>query len=106
MIKLFQGEFFKTKTVLNLQVAHGTIDPSAPVPLCVKSSTASGVTTLLENPKGRPAQKVSVKSGGDSAQKDFVNLEFVGNDRYGVVQDPKAAIVLNNFGYEVNCRTF
>lgn len=96
-----KGEFFKTKTVLNLQVAHGTIDPSAPVPLCVKSSTDSGVTTLLENPKGRPAQKITVKSCGESAQSDFVNLEFVGNDRYGVVQDPKAAIILNNFGHEV-----
>ena len=72
------------------------------MPLCVKNSASAGVTTLLENPKGRPAQKVAVKSAGDSsAQSDFVNLEFVGNDRYGVVQDPKAAVVLNNPGYEV-----
>lgn len=35
-----------------------------------------------------------------------MNLEFVGNDRYGVVQDPKAAIILNNFGHEVTGSIF
>lgn len=105
-----KGEFLPGKTIMNLQVAHGTIDPNAPQKISMKFASlsigpAGSATILLENPRGVTASSsVYPSAGGDSkmpVESKFVNLQFVGKDRYSVVKSNTATIVLNNPKYEI-----
>ena len=104
---------------MTLAVCHGTLDGSGPPAPLVKHETVSfggsEATILLENPRGRPTglsleematalygKNVEVKKENNAK---FVNLKFIGTDRYGLNGDQKkviATVILNNPGYEVN----
>ena len=99
-----KGEFFPGKTMMKLQVAHGTIDPNAPQKPAMKFESFSNGTVLLENPRGVKTQNALIEQHGNGAKWEtkFVNLQFVGKDRYGVVDSNTATVVLNNPGHEVS----
>ena len=124
-----KGKFNKAEK-LHLSVCYGTIDKGAARAPLVKHQviqTGSGetATILLENPRGRSlgltvdeaarmlyGDGVNVNAKG-ATEPEFVNLKFIGADRYGVncglttgTTKSKAkyfaTVVTNNPGYEIN----
>ena len=103
-----KGEFMKGEK-LSLQVARGTIDPNAKQLPAVKFNTISTPTgdafVLLENPRGCPvpsaAGDIFTGSSKTDGSPNFVNLKFIGTDRYGLNQGALATVILNNPGFEI-----
>lgn len=109
-----KGEFMKGEK-LSLQVAHGTIDPNAKQLPAVKFQPikcgAGDAFILLENPRGNKlggsAEEIASQIYGkgkmapSNGEPEFVNLKFIGTDRYGVAKGNIACVVLNNPKYEI-----
>ena len=62
------------------------------------------MAVLAENPRGVPTQSVFSGAGDAKVAKEpkFVNLQFIGKDRYGLVKSNTATVILDNPGYEIN----
>jgi len=124
-----KGKFNKAEK-LHLSVCYGTIiKGAARAPLVkhqlIKTGSGDTATILLENPRGRSlgltvdeaarmlyGDGVNVNAKDFANQPEFVNLKFIGADRYGVncgvttgttksAAKYFATVVTNNPGYEI-----
>ena len=90
--EVVKGEFLPGTTILNIQVAYGSIDPNAPQKPAMKCHTANGATILQENPRGVAACSVyAAGDGGPTVETKFVNLQL--GCSHGI----------EHIGYDIRC---